>query len=328
MKSLTSLALAFCLLFAACSKNSDHPYSRWFEKNGKLKVLCTVGMIQDVVQQVGGGHIDCLTVVQGELDPHSYELVKGDDEKFAFAELIFYNGLGLEHGPSMRRQLEKSEKAIGLGDRIFSEEPSLILDIGGQPDPHIWMDIGIWMKTVPIILEALKEARPEHAASFQKNADALLREMASVDNEIRSLLLEIPHEQRFLVTSHDAFNYFARQYLATPEEWEDGSWEKRCEAPEGLAPEGQLSTVDIQRLIDHLDTHQINVLFPESNVSKDSINKIVHAGREKGLEIRVAQEHLYADAMGAPGSEGENYLKMIHHNAKTIAKHLRGDVQP
>ena len=78
------------------------------------------------------------------------------------------------------------------------------------------------------------------------------------------------------MTSHDAFNYFARAYLADPEEVE---WQKRFEAPEGLAPDGQLSVADIQRIIDHICMYRIAVLFPESNVSRDSLRKIISIRR-------------------------------------------------
>jgi manganese/zinc/iron transport system substrate-binding protein len=132
----------------------------------------------------------------------------------------------------------------------------------------------------------------------------------------------IPPDRRYLVTSHDAFNYFARAYLAEEDELADGRWHERFAAPEGLAPDSQLSTTDIQAIINHLDTYHILVLFPESNVSKDSIRKIVDAGAQKGLHLTIADGYLYADAMGPVGSDGDTYLKMIAHNAALIAKYL------
>ena len=99
---------------------------------------------------------------------------------------------------------------------------------------------------------------------------------------IKSRMQAIPSEKRFLVTSHDAFNYFTRAYLASEDELETDSWQKRFAAPEGLAPESQLSPSDIQHIIGHLHKYNINVLFPESNVSKDSIRKILQARKCKG----------------------------------------------
>lgn len=332
MKRFSLILSLMAVLLSSCHSNSkdtkatDEKHKaleEWFADNGKLKVLCTIEMITDIVERIGAKHINCYTLIQGELDPHSYELVKGDDEFFQMADVIFYNGLGLEHGPSLRRQLEGNPKAIALGDWVRKQNPQMILDVGGQPDPHIWMDIKLWMKILTPVMEALSRARPSQADSFKEHTEALEEAMAQKDSEIYALLQAVPASQRYLVTSHDAFCYFARHYLAMQEELESGAWEKRCEAPEGLAPEGQLSTVDIQRLINHLATYRILVLFPESNISRDSIRKIIDAGSEKGLMISIARTPLYSDAMGPPGSTGDEYLKMMQHNAETIARHLK-----
>ena len=128
------------------------------------------------------------------------------------------------------------------------------------------------------------------------------------------MLHKVPAEKRYLVTSHDAFQYFTKSYLAEPGEID---WHDRFAAPEGLAPEGQLNPRDIQKIIDYLRVRKISVLFPESNVSRDSIRKIASAGRELGLEIRVCSEPLYGDSMSGLG-----YLEMMQRNAETIAKHL------
>lgn len=329
MSGSRTIFLAFCIIFSfyllACSQNSQsnqNEFSSWINQNGKVKILSTTAMVNDLVKQVGGDHVDTLVLVKGELDPHSYQLVKGDDEKLIFADLIFYNGLGLEHGPSLQKYLYGNEKAIPIGERVQNQYPNLILHYNGQLDPHIWMDISLWVKTVPFVVSALSQKDPVHAETFEKNGKRLIQEMLEVDNQVRDELNKIPEEKRYLVTSHDAFNYFAKAYLASNEERIQNNWQKRFAAPEGLAPESQLSSVDIQLIIDHLSRYNIHVLFSESNVSKDSIKKIVSAGKEKGLNLAIAKCHLYGDAMGPLNSDGDTYLKMIQHNAKTIAKHL------
>ena len=91
------ISLLLSLLVVGCSSSPKKGELReWMEPSGKLKVLATTAFVQDLVQKVGGDHIDTLTLIKGDLDPHSYQLVKGDDEKLGFANLIFYNGLGLE----------------------------------------------------------------------------------------------------------------------------------------------------------------------------------------------------------------------------------------
>lgn len=318
-------------LLSGCSteqhqKRQVH-YQQWIQNNGKVKILSTTAMIDDLVKQIGGEHVDTMTLIQGELDPHSYQLVKGDDEKLSFAQLIFYSGLGLEHGPSLRQYLVKNKKAISLGDQIDQQEPGLILKVQGQKDPHIWMDISIWAKTIPFIVQALSQQDPAHAANYQANGQKLQLEMAQVHQQVKDIMHQVPADKRYLVTSHDAFNYFARAYLSEEGEIESNEWEKRFAAPEGIAPESQLSTVNIKTIIDHLKRYQIHLLFPESNVSRDSIRKIVQAGKEQGLDIQIACCALYGDAMGQPGSEGDSYLKMILYNARTLGIHMDPDLE-
>lgn len=314
------------ILIAACTSDSQHrqeEMERFRSKDGKVKVLSTIAMIGDLVKQIGGDHIDSLTLLRGDLDPHSYQLVKGDDEKLSYADIIFYNGLGLEHGPSLQHYLETSPKAIGLGNKLMSQNPETILRIQGQLDPHIWMDVSLWSQIIPFIVDALSAKDPEHAQDFEKNGQLLTEELLKTHEKIKSQLNQISPEKRYLVTSHDAFNYFARVYLATDDERQNKTWMNRFAAPEGLAPESQLSALSIQQIIDHLRKYKIQVIFPESNVSKDSIRKIVSSGKEKGLNITIATCCLYADAMGEPGSDADTYQKMVEHNAQWITQHLK-----
>lgn len=309
------------LLLLSCQPAKTSP-SNWMQPNGKIKVLSTLAMIDDIVKQIGGEYVDSISLIKGELDPHSYQLVKGDDEKLKFASLIFYNGLGLEHGPSLHQYLAHNPKAIGLGDKIQEKDKDIIITQNGQIDPHIWMDVSLWKKIVPLIEEELKKIDPAHAEVFHANSLQLEQKMDDLHKEIHTQLQHIPSKQRYLVTSHDAFNYFTRGYLAEENELPGNDWQKRFQAPEGLAPESQLSVAEIQWIINYMQKYSIHMLFPESNVSRDSINKIVSAGKEKGLNLKIANAFLYADAMGKAGSTGDTYLKMMKYNADTIEHYL------
>ncbi|MEI8366265.1 MAG: zinc ABC transporter substrate-binding protein [Parachlamydiaceae bacterium] len=319
------LILAFIVMAVGCSPTDAQRQTtrEWRISNGKVKVLSTIAMIDDLVKDIGGDFVDSITLIKGELDPHSYQLVKGDDEKLAFADIIFYNGLGLEHGPSLQVFLKKQNKAIPLGNRIMEENPSLLLYYKGQPDPHIWMEISIWAQTITHIVNALSIKDPLHAADYRKNGEKLAVAMLKAHREARQQLQSIPASKRYLVTSHDAFNYFSRAYLAVDGE-DSRSWRERFAAPEGLAPESQIAPTDIQAIIDHLSRYNIHVIFPESNVNRDSIRKIVQAAKSKGLNVKIAEVVLYADAMGAPGSDSDTYIKMMQHNIKAIADNING----
>jgi manganese/zinc/iron transport system substrate-binding protein len=135
-------------------------------------------------------------------------------------------------------------------------------------------------------------------------------------------MLEVAPEKRFLITNHDAFSYFAKAYLASDDERSHGGWQKRFAAPEGLAPDSQLSSTDIRQVLNHIKAYNIKVIFPESNVSQASIRKLLSAGNEDGLSLQIAAEPLYGDAMGKAGTAGDTYLKMIRHNVETIKSYL------
>lgn len=327
MRSFLVFLSLFWLLIA-CSPETprSHETREWMSSEGKIKVLATTGMIADLVQQIAKEHAVTLTLIKGELDPHSYQLVKGDEEKFLAADLIFANGLGLEHGASLRQHLQNNPKTVELGNLILQANPNSTIYASGQIDPHIWMDMALFAEAIPFIVESLSAHDPEHAAEYQENGQLLKNNLLSTHAKVRNALHQIPEKKRYLVTSHDAFNYFTKAYLAEESEISSNEWQKRFAAPEGLAPDSQLNPLDIQAIVNHLKTYKITVLFPESNVSRDSIRKIVAAGKENGLELTISSDSLYGDAMGKPGSDGDSYMKMINHNAATISRYLKSDI--
>lgn len=284
------------------------------EKN--LVVLSTTAMISDIVEQIGGERVQATILIQGAIDPHSYELVKGDDEKIEGADLVFLNGLHLEHGASLQYKLSSHPHAISVGDYILSKYPDCILYEKGQLDPHIWMDISLWAKIVDPIVEALSFKDPEGKEYYQEKGALVKEKMLQFHASLKEVLQKVPESRRYLVTSHDAFGYFTRSYLATEEDLIDDTWRKRFAAPEGLAPDGQLGVMDLQKIVDYLAKYQIGVVFPESNVSRDSLKKIIFACKEKNLTIRFSQNPLYGDCMGNTGS----YLDMIEHNGSILVK--------
>lgn len=320
MKNFVFFFPLFSFFIGCQSPSPASDLNRWMAADGKLKVLSTTAMINDLVKEIGREHIDSLSLMVGEIDPHSYELVKGDDEKFCRADIIFSNGLGLEHGASLRYQLKHHYYNISLGQEIYQQAPEEIIDVNGQLDPHIWMDISLWAKAVDPIVEALAKKDPEHATAYRENGKRFKDHMLEVHQKQIKKMEKIPQEKRYLVTSHDAFNYFTRAYLA-----QDSDWGKRCAAPEGLAPDGQLSSADIQRIINYICTYHVTVVFPESNVSKDALKKIAAISNSKGEKVEIARDPLYGDAMGGKGSGADTYLGMIQHDVDTLIKYWKKD---
>jgi manganese/zinc/iron transport system substrate-binding protein len=277
-------------------------------------------MIDDLVVRIGGDRVDCSVLILGEIDPHSYELVKGDDEKIERAHIVFFNGLNLEHGASLQSKLLKHPHAVSLGDFILKHCSGKVLFEEGQPDPHIWMDISLWAFAITPIVDSLAAIDPEGKTYYETRAAALKQELLISHETLLKKMGEIPEEIRYLVTSHDAFGYFTRAYLASEEERELGTWKKRFAAPEGLSPDGQIGVVDLQRIIDYLEQHHVRVVFPESNVSQDSLRKIVFACQAKNRSVRFSKEPLYGDSMGPKDSSSGHYVGMIEHNGDVLIK--------
>ncbi len=311
--------------FAGCSHTPPGNYdalNRWMQENGKLKVLSTTQMIDELVRGIGAARVDHIALIGPDLDPHSYELVKGDEEKFSLAHVVFYNGLGLEHGASLAYRLQVLPTAFPVGERVKESRFDALITHDAQMDPHIWMDISLWAVAAQEVERVLVEADPQGAEYYHAKGKEFNEELLKAHEELLRSLNEIPESLRYLVTSHDAFFYFTRAYLATHKERGDESWRKRCSAPEGLAPDGQLSTQHLAEVIAFLKRHDVQVVFPESNVNPDSLKKIAECCKAEGLKLRLSDKTLYADAMGGAGSDGETYIKMVKHNAEAIKEEL------
>jgi manganese/zinc/iron transport system substrate-binding protein len=289
-----------------------------FDDN-KVHVLATTKMCASLVEEVGGEHVHVLTLIEGDLDPHSYQLVKGDAEKFRRADLIVANGLHLEHGRSLEKLLDQP-KTLFLGDKVYEKSPELFLPMDQGVDPHFWMDVSLFSKSVPYIVDALQKKDPKHAEEYAIRGGDLLLKLGRLDNKIRARMGHIPPKMRYLVTSHDAFQYYAKRYLASLEDPSD--WGERFLAPEGVSPDGQIGALDIDKIIRHVLQYQVYTVFAESNISKDSLNKIIEALKQQGIELNLSKEDLFADSMGV-----DTYEKMMDHNSKVIAKELGGNIQ-
>lgn len=320
------LSLMVALFLTGCSSSDRYSdeLSAWMENNGKKKVVSTTAIIHDLVSQIAGEEVDCIPLIIGQLDPHSYELVKGDGEKLEYADLIFSNGLGLEHGASLQHYLANSKRTVALGDRIVAMSPGALIRVDGQSDPHIWMDVSLWVRAVGVVVEALTIIDPAHADLFCERGIALRGELHRLHEEITAIMAEVDPVQRFLVTTHDAFLYFARQYMATPDETSSERWRLRCRSPEGIAPDGQVGALDIQSIVSHLMSCKVTVLFPESNQNLDSLRKIAAVAREYGHPVTIGEQPIFGDVLGERGSEAESYAGMVRYNARVIARGLVG----
>jgi len=303
-------------------KNAREQFHSWLEENGKIKVLCTTVFVGELVRAVGGDEVDVLVLIPPRSDPHSYQLVKGDDEKFRRSDIIFSSGLGLEHRGALARYLSE-KRAFALTGELEKDE---IIMHGKIKDPHVWLDLSLWAKGVDVIVKTLVEKRKEERDNFLKRGEKLKESLRSQHKKIRSLLQRVPEKRRYLVTTHNAFHYFTRAYLATQEERDSGKWNHRCIAPEGLSPEGQINTRDLNAVVEYVLDHKTRAVFAEFGMSRDSIEKVVDAARSRGHNVTIAKKELYSDSVES--SAEIIYQSIVERNARVIVEALiEGDIE-
>lgn len=322
---LLAVGVIACSFRPPAAANFDDDWLNGEKSKEKIKVLATTAMIGDLVKNVGGEHVDVKILIQGEMDPHTYELMRGDQEKFDHADLVVCNGLGLEHGRSLAEELARNNKVLSLGDNIQENAPDLVIyvDDAGTPDPHMWMNLEIWRQGVVPVQLKLQEMMPAYEVEFATNAIRISEDYLSEHQALVKMMHAIPPQNRYLVTSHDAFHYYAKGYLATEDEQQDGTWKKRVCSPEGLAPDGHIGAVDIKKLINYINKHHVTVMFSEANVSPRSLKKILDSCRQNGIEVEIAKEKIYADSLGAPESDAATLREMLRYNSDVIYTNLK-----
>jgi manganese/zinc/iron transport system substrate-binding protein len=277
-------------------------------------------MVTDIVQNVGGEHVNVKGLMGPGVDPHLYRAVPADIESLAAADIIFYNGLHLEgRMADLFETLAKRKPSLAVtGSLVEANDPRLRKppEFEGYFDPHVWHNPKMWAECVKRVADKLVEADPSHRDDFLRNRDSYLKQLDEADRYCREKLSTIPEDQRVLATEHDAFNYFCHEYGLT------------SMPLKGVSTEDQVSTERMQEVIDFLTSRKIKAVFVESATSPKLAQSLVEGCRAAGHQIRLGPEGgenflLYADALGPPGSGADHYLGMIKSNVDTLVEALK-----
>jgi manganese/zinc/iron transport system substrate-binding protein len=311
MYKLWSLSLISLFLISGCRKPTGE-LPRPDLSNRPARVLATTGMIADAAKAVGGDlvQVDCL--MGPGVDPHKYVPTPTDLNRVTAADLVLYNGLHLEGKmtdvfDARARVAWTAAVAEGLPNLRQAEE-----GFEGTHDPHVWFDVSLWMKVVEKIRDVLCELDPAHADRYRANASTYLNELTGLDREVRDRIARLPKASRVLITAHDAFGYFGRAY------------EFEVLGLQGVSTTSDASSSDVQALADLIGSRRVKAVFAETSVSNKGMQAVQQAVRMKykGFEVKIADDELYSDALGAPGSSGETYIGMVRHNVNAIVKAL------
>jgi manganese/zinc/iron transport system substrate-binding protein len=279
-----------------------------------LNVVVTTSMVADLVRHVAGKHAQ-VTALMGEgVDPHLFRPTSADIGKMMRADIVFYSGLGLEGAMqgAFERAFQSGKTVVAVTDSLPKGELRFSSQFEGHPDPHVWNDVGLWSRCLETIVDRLSQAEPAHAAEFEANAQAYRLQLKKIDDYARQSLASIPPDQRYLVTAHDAFSYFARAY----------GLEER--SVQGITTESEPGVQDINALVDFLVQHKIPTLFVEVTVNAANLRAVVEGARQRGWNVKLADEVLFSDSMGASGTYEGTYIGMIDHNVTAITRGLGG----
>ena len=269
-----------------------------------LRVVATTGHIGDALTRVAPG-LDVFVLVGPGLDPHTYEASTRDIQRLRDADMVFWNALDLE--AQMARQVRSlGERQVALGELVPEH---LVLTFEGGVDPHIWNSIEIWTLVVEAIADAMALLVPSRAEDFRANAAAYAQEIAEADAYARERLASIPDEHRYLVSGHDAFNYFAQAY------------EMEALAIEGISTADEASIRDLRALADFVAENRVPVIFYDNITDRQATDALREAVLARGWEVRIAERTLYSDSLGdAPPLD--TYLGTFRHNVDVIVEAL------
>lgn len=328
-KMLFSTTAALLLLTACAPVTRPGAATPSLAQAQPLQVIATYSVLGDLVANVGGDQI-ALTVL-ASADPHLYQPTPQDAVALDEADLIFENGLAFETwledlylasgSAAPRIFVNEGVELISATDLIHGEEHENEDEHEneeehahdnahghGEFDPHTWVSPRNAIHIIENIRDALSSADPDHAAIYAANADAYLAELRSLDKEILTAVAVLSPTQRRLVTSHDIFAYFARDY----------GFEVLGSALNSVSTEASdPSAATTAALVEEIRAAGVSAIFVENAGNPALMQRIA---QEASVELAPS---LYTDALGLPGSGAESYLGMIRTNVKTIVDALQ-----
>ncbi len=304
---LVLLTLAL-LAGPACSTSSA-------EGGAAIDVVTTVSPITNIAENVGGDLVDITGIVPEGTNSHEFEPAPSDARVMAEAEVVFVNGLNLEL-PTL--ELAEANVADGvpivkLGERTVTPE-EYIFDFSfpeeeGDPNPHLWTNPPYAGRFAEIVMETLSDLDPDNAGTYRQNYEAFAARIDELDGLVRDVTATVPEENRKLLTYHDSFPYFAREY----------GWE----VIGAIQPSdfGDPTPREVADLIEQVQEEQVPAIFGSEVFPSPVLEQIAdETGAEYVDDLRDD------DLPGSPGDPEHTYLGLMVFDYRTFMGALGGDV--
>jgi manganese/zinc/iron transport system substrate-binding protein len=284
-----------------------------YAQSDPLRIVTTSTQAGDVAailtQNVPESAVEITRLMGPGVDPHLYKPTEADIAAMNRATMVIYSGLHLE-GQFDRVFEALSERGVvifSLGE-VVKEAGFVInaLDEVDVDDPHFWFDPRNWALSAEALADELARALPDYADVITANAAEYVAQLDALYAWADDAMRRVPEGQRYLVTSHDAFQYFGQAF----------GWQM---VPiQGISTAAEAGVGDIQSVVDFIVSNDIPVLFVESSVPPTTIEAVQDAVRAAGGDVALGVRELYSDAMGDLDTFGGTYIGMLAENVLTI----------
>ncbi|MEN9416939.1 MAG: hypothetical protein RI988_559 [Pseudomonadota bacterium] len=265
------------------------------------RIVASFSILADMVREVSPPEFDISALVGPNSDAHVFDPTPADGRRLAQADLVVVNGLGFEGW------IDRLVRASGYRGTVVVATRGLTPRQGGHhgTDPHAWQDLTHARQYAHNLAQALAARWPQHGPQVEARLSDYLRRIDELHTRVRAWMEAIPRSQRRVITSHDAFGYFADAYgvdFLTPRGWTTRS---------------EPSAAAVARLVRQVREQKVRALFLE-NISDPRLIERIAA--ESGARVGGT---LYSDALSAADGPAATYLKLFEHNARTLATALR-----
>ncbi|WP_336276397.1 metal ABC transporter solute-binding protein, Zn/Mn family [Bartonella sp. CB178] len=277
----------------------------------KIRVVASFSILADLIKNVGGDHVSVTTLIGANANTHTYIPTPRDAKYLKNAHIIFINGLNLEGfidrliaASGTRAPLVKASANI-LPIKIENQKHNA-KHHHSNTDPHAWQTIPNVKIYIKNIATALCKIDQQSCPNYKKNAYAYIKKLDEMQMIITKQISAIPKDKRTIITSHNAFSYFAQEYGLT------------VLAPQGISTEAEAAAADVAKLIEQIKVNKVAALFV-GNISNPRL--IEQISRETGLKIGGT---LYSDALSNKDGPAATYLAFMQHNVNTIIDAIKG----
>ena len=261
-----------------------------------IQVITSFSILEDLVNELGGDHVDVKNLVGRNKDAHTYRPKPSDVVAIAKAELVIFNGLAFEGWISRLINNSGYNKAL-----LIASDGVDANNNGEEIDPHAWQSFHNIRIYIDNITRTLTELRPQHAKEFTQRQKLYLQSVNELENRLTNQLTKISKNKRIVVTSHDSFGYLGREF------------DIQFLAPHGLNIEVEASAEDVAAVINQIREQNVKALFLENINNPRLLERIAS-------ETNVAiGGRLYSDALSDIDGPAATYLNMMQHNIISLS---------